>query len=250
MTDEELMDSVIRLNDFLDSVFGMAKKVVFAGLIVGGASVATVVPIWPLVSQRPWNFAATGLLLLVAGGLTGAAVTLAATKGRTRRQLEARDRIIAAKDAEISELKDRSSRESVDSLKESHASALAAKDAEIAEAVENATEPLQEQIDRILNRENFALMRLRGLSLKELGIVKKFMTQNGEVYLKADDASVRKLADSGMIRINADTYCPPDRYPFTLDDSLRSLLVEFPDTLDEAIAEAESVKSRYSEGKP
>lgn len=103
------------------------------------------------------------------------------------------------------------------------------------------------RIERIVSREQFALMRLRGLSLKELGIVKQFMTQGGEVYLKADDASVRKLADSGMVRINADTYCPPDRYPFTLDDSLRSLLVEFPDALDRAIAEAESVKSRYKD---
>lgn len=105
---------------------------------------------------------------------------------------------------------------------------------------------LQEQVDRILNRENFALMRLRGLSLEELGIIKKFMTQSGEVYLKVDDASVRKLADAGAICINADTYCPPDKYPFTLDDSLRSLLVEFPDTLEKAVKEAEAVKSKYS----
>ncbi len=118
----------------------------------------------------------------------------------------------------------------------------------IAKAVDAATKPLQEQVDSLMNREQFALMRLRGLSLKELGIVRKFMAQGGEVYLKADDASVRKLADSGMVRINTDTYCPPDLFPFTLDDSLRSLLVEFPDTLDRAMAEAESVKSRYSEG--
>lgn len=124
---------------------------------------------------------------------------------------------------------------------------LKAKDDEIAKAVDDATKPLQEQIDRLMNRENFALMRLRGLSLKELGIVKRFMTQSGEVHLKVDDASVRKLTDSGMIRINTDTYCPPDLFPFTLDDSLRSLLTEFPDTLDRAIAEAESVKSRYGD---
>lgn len=123
---------------------------------------------------------------------------------------------------------------------------IAAKDAEIAEAIERATKPLQEQVDCIMNRENYALMRLRGLSLKELGIIKEFMTQSGEVMLKVDDASVRKLVDSGAIRINSDTYSPPDLFPFTLDDSLRSLLVEFPETLDKAVEEAESVKSRYS----
>lgn len=122
---------------------------------------------------------------------------------------------------------------------------IAAKDEEASRAVEEATRPLQEQIDRLLNRENFALMRLRGLSLKELGIIKRFMANDGEVHLKLNDASVRKLSDAGAIRINNDTYCPPDLFPFTLDDSLRSLLTEFPDTLDRAMAEAESMKSRY-----
>ena len=72
------------------------------------------------------------------------------------------------------------------------------------------------------------------------------MTQSGEVMLKVGDASVKKLAESGAIRINTDTYSPPDLYPFTLDDSLRSLLVEFPDTLEKAVKEAEAVKSSYS----
>lgn len=122
---------------------------------------------------------------------------------------------------------------------------LSAKDAEIAAAVDAATKPLQERIDRLVNRRVLALARLRGLSLKELGIIRKFLTQDGPVLLKLDDASVRKLSDTGAIRINTDTYSPPDLFPFTLDDSLRSLLVEFPDALDKAIAEAESVKSRY-----
>lgn len=122
---------------------------------------------------------------------------------------------------------------------------LSAKDAEIARTVESATKPLQERIDRLVNRRVLALARLRGLSLKELGIIRRFLTQDGPVLLKLDDASVRKLSDTGAIRINTDTYSPPDLFPFTLDDSLRSLLVEFPDTLDRAVAEAESVKSRY-----
>ena len=125
---------------------------------------------------------------------------------------------------------------------------LDSKDAEIAAAVDAATKPLQERIDRLVNRRVLALARLRGLSLKELDIIRRFLAQDGPVLLKLDDASVRKLSDTGAIRINTDTYSPPDLFPFTLDDSLRSLLVEFPDALDSAIAEAESVKSRYKGG--
>lgn len=153
---------------------------------------------------------------------------------------------LASKDARIVELEKRPTQEDVNELVRAHAEDLAARDAEIAEAVASATKPLQEQIDRLMNREHFALMRLRGLSLKELGIIKEFMTQSGEVMLKVGDASVKKLAESGAIRINTDTYSPPDLYPFTLDDSLRSLLVEFPDTLEKAVKEAEAVKSSYS----
>ena len=156
------------------------------------------------------------------------------------------DRKMAKKDNEIAELEKRPTQKDLDDLERSHAEDLAARDAEIAEAVASATKPLQEQIDRLMNREHFALMRLRGLSLKELGIIKEFMTQSGEVMLKVGDASVKKLAESGAIRINTDTYSPPDLYPFTLDDSLRSLLVEFPDTLEKAVKEAEAVKSSYS----
>ena len=153
---------------------------------------------------------------------------------------------IADRDAKIANLKERPTQKEVDDLERARAEEITRRDAAIAKAVEDATRPLQERIDRIMNRENFALMRLRGLSLKELGIIKKFMTHSGEVMLKVDDASVRKLADAGAIRINSDTYSPPDLFPFTLDDSLRSLLIEFPGTLDKAIEEAEAVKSRYS----
>lgn len=103
--DKETMDEIIKLNDFLDSVSGIAKKAVAVGAVIGAAALVTVIPIWPFVSQNPSGFIFTGLLLLVTGGLVGAAITLVAAKGRTKRQIEARDRIIAAKDAEIEALK-------------------------------------------------------------------------------------------------------------------------------------------------
>lgn len=125
MMDKELMDDVIRLNDFLDSVFGVMKKVAFFACAFGLGALALVVPLWPLVSQQPALFAIAGLLLLLAGGLAGAAITLVATRGRTKRQIEARDRVIDAMGTEIEELKKRPKQAEVDAL-------ISAKDAEIA----------------------------------------------------------------------------------------------------------------------
>lgn len=123
--------------------------------------------------------------------------------------------------------------------------ACKAKDVETEKAVANAVRPLQEQLDRLLGREQFAKMRLRGLSPKELEIIRRMMSQSGEVYLKVNDASVMHLCEQGAIRINNETYCPPDQYPFTLDDSLRSLLVEFPSVLEEVMEESSEAMERY-----
>lgn len=133
MSEKDFMDDVIKLNDFLDSVFGLVKKFLLAAGVVGAAAVAVVVPIWSLVSQNPVWFLLDVALILVAGALVGAAVTLMSTKGRTKRQIEARDRVISAKDAE---LKKRPTKEDVDELKDQ----LRAKDAEIA-ALKSAKVP-------------------------------------------------------------------------------------------------------------
>lgn len=101
---------------------------------------------------------------------------------------------------------------------------------------------LGDNLDRLLNRREIAKMRLRGLSPKELGIVRRLMSQSGEVYLKVNDASVRNLSQQGAIRIDTETYCPPDMYPFTLEGSFRSLLIEFPGVLDEVIGEARAAR--------
>lgn len=111
MIDKETMDEVIRLNDFLDSVFGIAKKIVVVGAVIGVAALATILPIWPLVSQNPTGFVVTGFLLLVAGGLAGAAITLLATRGKTKRQIEARDSIIAGQEEVIAGLEKRPTQE-------------------------------------------------------------------------------------------------------------------------------------------
>ena len=103
--DKDAMDDVIRLNDFLDSALGLAKKIIAAAVTVGLLVVPVVSPLWQLVSQQPARFFAAGLLLFTTGGLAGAAITLIATKGRTRRQIETRDKIISIKDEEISSLK-------------------------------------------------------------------------------------------------------------------------------------------------
>ena len=105
MMDKDAMDDVIRLNDFLDSALGLAKKIIAAAVTVGLLVVPVVSPLWQLVSQQPARFFAAGLLLFTTGGLAGAAITLIATKGRTRRQIETRDKIISIKDEEISSLK-------------------------------------------------------------------------------------------------------------------------------------------------
>ena len=55
------------------------------------------------------------------------------------------------------------------------------------------------------------------------------------------DPSVDKLAKVGAIRIHDGVYQPPDKWPFTLDDSLRALMAEFPDALNEAIEKAEGL---------
>lgn len=143
--DKETMDEIIKLNDFLDSVSGIAKKAVAVGAVIGAAALVTVIPIWPFVSQNPSGFIFTGLLLLVTGGLVGAAITLVAAKGRTKRQIEARDRIIA-------ELEKRPTQDEVNELK----AQLRAKDAEI-EALKRAKMP---------NRLDIAKTTLGGEGLK------------------------------------------------------------------------------------
>lgn len=147
--DKKTMDEIIKLNDFLDSVSGIAKKAVAVGAVIGAAALVTVIPIWPFVSQNPSGFIFTGLLLLVTGGLVGAAITLVAAKGRTKRQIEARDRIIAAKDAELEK---RPTQDDLNELKIQ----LRAKDAEI-EALKRAKMP---------NRLDIAKTTLGGEGLK------------------------------------------------------------------------------------
>lgn len=88
-------------------------------------------------------------------------------------------------------------------------------------------------------RRGLLVTRLTGLSPKELSIVLDIVESGGEAYLKIDDPSVDKLAKSGAIRIHDGVYQPPDRWPFTLDDSLRALMSEFPDALSDATDRAE-----------
>ena len=103
---EDFVDGVIRLNDFLDSIIGLVKKFLVVGAVVGAVAIAVIVDLSPLASQRPFEFALLCVLLIVAGALVGAAITLLAAKGRTRRQIETRDHIITDKDAEIARLTD------------------------------------------------------------------------------------------------------------------------------------------------
>lgn len=101
---EDFMDGVIRLNDFLDSIIGLIKKFLVVGALVGAVAIAVIVDLSPLASQRPFEFALLCVLLLVAGALVGAAITLLAAKGRTRGQIETRDHIITNQEAEIARL--------------------------------------------------------------------------------------------------------------------------------------------------
>ena len=96
-------------------------------------------------------------------------------------------------------------------------------------------------------RRRLLKMRLSGLSAKELGIVRDLVCASGEVYLKVDDPAVDKLAKAGAVRIHDGIYAPPDKWPFTLDDSLRALVVEFPDALADALSDARKTRGRLSE---
>lgn len=103
---KDFMDDVIRLDDFLDSVLGMVKKVIAAAVLIGALAAACIAPLCPYISENPLGFVAAGSLLLVLGALIGAAITALVTRGRMKRQIETRDRVIAAKDNEIAELED------------------------------------------------------------------------------------------------------------------------------------------------
>lgn len=103
---EDFVDGVIRLNDFLDSIIGLVKKFLVVGAVVGAVAIAVIVDLSPLASQRPFEFALLCVLLIVAGALVGATITLLAAKGRTKGQIETRDHIITDKDAEIARLTD------------------------------------------------------------------------------------------------------------------------------------------------
>ena len=104
-----------------------------------------------------------------------------------------------------------------------------------------ARERRREEMRDRKRRRSLFVMRLTGLSPKELSIVLSIVDSGGEAYLKVDDPSVDKLAKVGAIRIHDGVYQPPDKWPFTLDDSLRALMAEFPDALNEAIEKAEGL---------
>ena len=174
--DKELMDDVIRLNDFLDSVFGVMRKVAFFAIGFGLGALALVVPLWPLVSQQPALFAIAGLLLLLAGGLAGAAITLVATRGRTRRQIEARDRVIDAMGTEIDELGKRPTQEKVDDLNRQ----LSARDAEIAELEKRPTQREVDGLRQQLSARDAEIVSLRSArALTPLEILKARLGEDG-----------------------------------------------------------------------
>ena len=118
MIGKETMKGAIQLNDFLDSVFGVMKKLLGAAAALGAVAAATLFPVLPLVSKRPAEFAITAILVFTSGVLFGAGITLVTTKGRTKIQIEALDRTIAdlsrrptqeeldAKSAECADLED------------------------------------------------------------------------------------------------------------------------------------------------
>lgn len=201
MMDKELMDDVIRLNDFLDSVFGVMKKVAFFACAFGLGALALVVPLWPLVSQQPALFAIAGLLLLLAGGLAGAAITLVATRGRTKRQIEARDRVIDAMGTEIEELKKRPKQAEVDAL-------ISAKDAEIAALRSTKVPTALDMLKASLGDEGIASFRaLCAASTYVDGKpARPLVFDLDDEKLSAiglSEGAVRHMADVGAIRLAA-----------------------------------------------
>lgn len=69
--DAELAESIIQLNSLLDSMWGIAKKVLACAAVVAMAAAAVVAYLGPLVSQRPGEFTLLVLLVLAVGLLAG-----------------------------------------------------------------------------------------------------------------------------------------------------------------------------------
>lgn len=89
------MDSIIKLNDFFDSMLGMVKKIAMAAVVLLAIAGVIAASMWPLVLQHPWEFAGAALAVLALGFLVGAGVTLLVSRGKVKTQIEARDKEIA-----------------------------------------------------------------------------------------------------------------------------------------------------------
>ncbi len=113
----DFMDEIIKLNDFLDAILAFIKKLLVLAAVLGLVAGAVIAGMLPLISQNPVGFAILSAIVLAAGFLIGAAVTLQASRDRISKQIGPRDKKIeeleeslerlereaAAKDAKIVE---------------------------------------------------------------------------------------------------------------------------------------------------
>ena len=89
--DAELAESIIQLNSLLDSMWGIAKKVLACAAVVAMAAAAVVAYLGPLVSQRPGEFTLLVLLVLAVGLLAGYGTAMIRWRGKIDSQISLRD---------------------------------------------------------------------------------------------------------------------------------------------------------------
>ena len=132
--DAELAESIIQLNSLLDSMWGIAKKVLACAAVVAMAAAY----LGPLVSQRPGEFTLLVLLVLAVGLLAGYGTAMIRWRGKIDSQISLRD-------DKISELEESAA---TDAARIAELMASAAKDAARIAELESRNGMLASQLGR------------------------------------------------------------------------------------------------------
>ena len=121
------MREVVDLNDFLNSMLDIGKKLAIAAGAFGAMAAGLLMSVRHEIAQRPVKFFFLALLILLIGGLLGAMVATLFARRNVRKQLQAREDALKdleeSKALEMQRLEQRHAKE-LDSIKAEHASEI------------------------------------------------------------------------------------------------------------------------------
>ena len=221
--DAELAESIIQLNSLLDSMWGIAKKVLACAAVVAMAAAAVVAYLGPLVSQRPGEFTLLVLLVLAVGLLAGYGTAMIRWRGTIDSQISLRD-------DKISELEESAA---TDAARIAELMASAAKDAARIAELESRNGMLASQLGAITD-----------------SVTEEFMGQVPFLKLMAMDAYDRggiddphdflfdQICDDDLLHVASGLFLQDSLVPegtrWVLRQEVRASIDEKPELLDSA----------------